>query len=124
MTYKRKASYSRSSSKRRKTTVRRTRRAAYRRKAPRNGGRVNFNKRVLQVIKKTAEPKFIHNNITGFSTLKHNSFNDVKIWNRAGNHDTFPLQGDNQGMRNGNEIYGKGFMLRGSFNFAGDRQSS
>jgi hypothetical protein len=85
------------------------------------------------VIKRTAEPKFIHWDIGaaseayGPSTLAHNSFNQWTIYSVASsstNLNLFPHVGDGRADRNGNEIYGKGFMLRGSFNFAGDRRGT
>ena len=124
MTYKRKSSYSNQSfSKRRKTTVRRKRRASYKRKS-RIGTRPTFNKRVLQVIKKTAEPKFIHNLCSDISNMYHNSFNQWQIWNRGSRETIWPPQGDGVGQRNGDEIYAKGFMIRGSLCLAGDRRGS
>ena len=82
---------------------------------------------MLNVIKKTAEPKFIHvdiQNIRGPSTLKHNSYNEWVIYSVNSPYDLFPTVGDGVNQRNGNEIYAKGFMFRGSFNFAGDRRGT
>ena len=97
-------------------------RKSYRRKTPTSRG--TFNKRVLQVIKKTAEPKYVHTNISSLTTLYHNSFNLVYIYQRNADNSPWPMQGDGINQRNGNEIYGKGFMLRGSFCFAGDRRGT
>ena len=125
MSYKRKAYSSNSYAKRRKMTVRRKKRPSFRRKAPRNGGRVNFNKRVLQVIKTTAEPKYIHNLKTDVTSMAHNSFNSgTFIYNRGSLESMCPPQGDGVGNRNGDEIYAKGFMIRGSLCLAGDRRGT
>ena len=102
-------------------------RKSYRRKTTR--GRGSFNKKVLAVIKRTAEPKKIHVHLSppqggGPTSMYHNSFNVWKIYDMIGNTTTFPLQGDGIGERNGQEIYGKGFMLRASFGIAGDRRGT
>jgi hypothetical protein len=100
-------------------------RKSYRRKTKRGTG---FNKKVLAVIKRTAEPKKIHINLatqgSGPTSMYHNSFNTWKIFDMASNKETFPIQGDGIGQRNGQEIYGKGFMLRASFGIAGDRRGT
>jgi len=121
---KRRSAYSfRGAAKRRRISARK-RRPAYRRKQPRNGSRVNFNKRVLQVIKKTAEPKQIHNLITAIPNMYHNSFNKYSIYDRGAVETMWPDQGDGVNGRNGDEIYAKGFMIRGSMCFAGDRRGT
>ena len=122
MAYKRKAQRYRTSNKRFKKTPMRRKRPSYKRKAGKS--RSQFNKSVLAVIKKTAEPKYIHTNITNLSTLYHNSFNSVSLYSRDSNNAPFPMVGDGIGQRNGNEIYAKGFMLRASFCFAGDRRGT
>ena len=119
---KRKRTSFSSSRKRQRKTPYMRKRPSYKRKL--RSSRGSFNKKVLQVIKKTAEPKYIHNNLTALTTLYHNSFNFAYIYQRNANDTPWPMQGDGIGMRNGNEIYGKGFMLRGSFCFAGDRRGT
>jgi hypothetical protein len=97
-------------------------RKSYRRKGARSG--TTFNKRVLQVIKKTAEPKVVHNICSDITTMYHNSFNSWQIYNRGADEAIWPPQGDGVAQRNGDEIYAKGFMIRGSLCFAGDRRGS
>ncbi|KAJ1463805.1 hypothetical protein T484DRAFT_3650080 [Baffinella frigidus] len=97
-------------------------RPAYERRAASSSRR--FNKQVLNVIKRTAEPKELHTKLTSINTMNHNSFNIQAMYDRNGSHATWPLQGDGTNQRNGNEIYAKGFMIRGSMCFAGDRRGS
>ncbi|KAJ1475981.1 hypothetical protein T484DRAFT_1826358, partial [Baffinella frigidus] len=97
-------------------------RPAYKRRVASSSRR--FNKQVLDVIKRTAEPKEIHTVLDQLSTLYHNSFNPQTLYKRGNNNNTWPLQGDGINQRNGNEIYAKGFMIRGSMCFAGDRRGS
>ena len=110
-----------SPNKRYKKTAYKMKRKSYRRKGARSS--TTFNKKVLQVIKKTAEPKKVHN-LLSIGSLHHNSFNFVQIYNRGSTETIWPPQGDGIGQRNGDEIYSKGFMIRGSFCFAGDRRGS
>ncbi|KAJ1469182.1 hypothetical protein T484DRAFT_1754626, partial [Baffinella frigidus] len=97
-------------------------RPAYKRRAATSTRR--FNKSVLNVIKKTAEPKFIHTALTSITSMSHNSINFQNIFSRDSANPLFPHQGDEVGQRNGNEIYAQGFMLRGSFCLAGDRRGT
>jgi len=76
------------------------------------------------VIKKTAEPKVVHIVRDQISSMYHNSFNIQDIYTRGSREGTWPPQGDGVGERNGNEIYAKGWMLRGSCCFAGDRRET
>ncbi|KAJ1467578.1 hypothetical protein T484DRAFT_1755759 [Baffinella frigidus] len=97
-------------------------RPAYKRRAATSTRR--FNKSVLNVIKKTAEPKFIHTAMTDMTSMNHNSINFQNINSRDADNGMFPHQGDEVGQRDGNEVYAKGFMLRGSFCLAGDRRGT
>ena len=102
-------------------------RKSYRRKSTKGKG--SFNKKVLAVIKRTAEPKRVHMNMNmsqfnGPTELYHNSFNQWKIFDMSSNVVMFPNEGVQKYERNGDEIYGKGFMIRGSFGFAGDRRGT
>ena len=60
----------------------------------------------------------------GPTELYHNSFNQWKIFDMSNNVVMFPNEGVQKYERNGDEIYGKGFMIRGSFGFAGDRRGT
>jgi len=123
MAYKRSAQTARrSSAKRYKRTVRRVKRKSYRRKTTR--GRGAFNKKVLAVIKRTAEPKVVHRVLQEFGPMYHNGWQVQKLYKRGNQIATFPPQGDGVHDRNGNEIYAKGFMIRGSFCLAGDRRGT
>ena len=115
-------SYSKNGSRKRYKKTYRPKRKSYRRKPGKS--RTAFNKRVLNVIKKTAEPKYVHNVVSEISTMYHNSFNKFPIYNRGDDETVWPPQGDGVGMRYGDEIYGKGFMIRGSLCFAGDRRGT
>ena len=126
MAYKRKAQRYKTTNKRYKKTPYRSKRKSYRRK-PTTRGRGSFNKKVMAVIKRTAEPKMKHQNMNqaifnGPTKLYHNSFNRWSIFDLSGNQAMFPYQGDDKDQRNGDEIFSKGFMIRGSFGFAGDRR--
>ena len=100
----------------------RRKRPSYKRKAGKSS-RV-FNKKVLAVMKKTAEPKYVHNLVSEITSMYHNSFNTFPIYRLSGNESIWPPQGDGIGQRNGDEIYAKGFMIRGSLCFAGDRRGT
>jgi hypothetical protein len=56
--------------------------------------------------------------------MYHNSWNGWVLYSVNTPLNLFPPVGDGPGQRNGNEIYAKGFMLRGSFNLAGDRRGT
>ena len=97
-------------------------RKSYRRKSTKGKG--SFNKKVLAVIKKTSEPKFVHNLQDEIASMYHNSFNKCTIYDRGNKESIWPPQGDGVGARNGDEIFAKGFMVRGSLCIAGDRRGT
>ena len=76
------------------------------------------------MIKTTAEPKVVHRALSEITTMYHNGFNIADIYQRGSNNSIWPPQGDGRDQRVGNEIYGKGFMIRASFCLAGDRRGT
>jgi hypothetical protein len=56
--------------------------------------------------------------------MKHNSLNGYVMYSVNSPLNVFPFVGDGPDQRNGNEIYAKGFMIRASFNMAGDRRGT
>ena len=111
-----------STNKRYKKTAYQMKRKSYRRKPTRS--KLSFNKKVLAVIKKTAEPKVIHRVLNSLGPIYHNSMQFQQLFDKGQDTRTFPMQGPGNDERNGNEIYAKGWMIRGSFCFAGDRRGT
>lgn len=115
--------------------IARRRRRSWRRKYLR--GKSRFARAVKSVILRTAEKKYRSSNLNCNSAydqvrkaypLNHNSIVRAHIVNNVSPDASWEpaaiAQGDSDGNRNGDEIYGKGFMIRGSIDFPYDRANT
>lgn len=99
-------------------------------------GKKGFAKAVKNVILKTAEKKYKSADIAansaydltfGGNALNHNSIVEQTLIDNTNPNSTYQLcmaQGDNDGQRNGDEIYAKGIMYRGGIVIPSDRKNT
>jgi hypothetical protein len=133
---KRKSSRMAYRAKRAKSSGFRKRKPSYRRTYKKGGSK--FAKAVKAVILKTAEKKY-HNAEPVFNSsydiafggypLNHNSMVRAYLSDNTGlgtpaNHVTAIAQGNTDSLRNGDEIYAKGIMLRGTITIPADRKNT
>lgn len=75
---------------------------------------------VKQQMLKMSETKFTSYNYV-LGALGHNTGTAINLWTNNASS-LFPTVGDSENNRDGNEIVGRGFMIRGMFNVPYDRR--
>lgn len=87
-----------------------------------------FAKAVKDVMLKETETKYVCINraltgTAGNGTLCHNLLTQSILWDDINNTSLFPSQGDGKTSRDGEEIFCRGFMLRGVFQIPYNRRN-
>jgi len=96
------------------------------------GGRKTFAAAVKAVTLRTSETKYVVKSVSGTGgplnpapfVVFHNSIVRVPIWDNITNDPIWPIKGDNDNQRDGDEIYVAGFMLRGILQIPADRRNT